>query len=259
MRSNKKIKRLIRESIKKEIEKENAWKNICEAYRNKKIKLIKQGYEGKKLQEQSAAAADAMVRALFGGSVSSILGFGGGEGATGSAKEIVLQEFLGAVVKKIGLEDQKGLGIFVTNALEALSKELTPDEIKSMLEDNNSSCYIAAEKTASIIIDSFLEGTSEAAFNKLIDTLLKDFESMRNNRILGGLYISIREKFSSVIKEIIEEIDMSAEELKSDAASYICELSLGDLIDDIPNAGNIIGDVLSQFNKTSLSDTEDNA
>ena len=240
-----KRKKNIQKILKKAAINEVAWMKFCKNANQKKELMIRQGYRGKKLNESFAGMIDGLVRAFFGSGITS-----GGDPTQSmeNFKEIAKQQFLQAVVKKLGFDEKSAMFSIVRNALERMIEQLGDEKVKKLLMDREGDCYDAAEPAAEIFIGALYEGMTEQGLEKIIDGMMSDFQGLKDNKIFGGVYIKIRESISSAVENILED----KIGLKENIVEVFCDTSLVEVIENnnpgaIPNVNELYQKLLQAF------------
>ena len=86
----------------------------------------------------------------------------------------------------------------------------------------------------------------EQLFTMIVSKVFEDFADAKNNILFGGLFITMREKFSDAIEGPLDSaIDQffDSGEFMEKAADMVCDISLVDMIKDINP--NFVSDVTS--------------
>jgi hypothetical protein len=223
MNNKRHLKKLIKESVEKEI----IWQKFCESAISKRNLLIRKGYAGKNLDESFAGIVNNLVTAFFGSGIMS----GGDLGqSAGNFKTIVKQQVLHYIVEKMGFSNKTALGSIVRNSLEEAFETLSDEEFKEMIKSESDRCIVISRKVSDVFINALRNGLTERGFDSVLSNFMGDFEGLKDSKMFGGVYISIREKLSKTVEMAINEILKDQPKLVEDMTDLLCDSDLVTII-----------------------------
>ena len=241
MRKKKNIRKILKQAAINEV----VWMKFCKNVHHKKKLMANQGYRGKRLDESFAGMIDGLVRSFFGSGITS---GGDPKQSMENFKEIAKQQFLQAIVKKLGFDEKSTMFSIVKNALERMTEQLGDEQVKKLLMDREGDCYEVADLAAEIFTGALYEGLTEKGLDTIVDAMLGDFKSFKDNRIFGGVYIKVRESISAAVEGIFED----QAKLKEQIVEIFCETSLAEVVEqnspgNIPDADQLYQKLLQAF------------
>ena len=229
MRKNKTHKKLIKEAVSREL----IWRKFQKSYYPKVIMLERKGYPKDLISE--ALYIDAIkgfIKALIGDQAASASGVDAGpDGLRLILKEQALQYLL----KKIGIDPDTAKGAMIRNGIEERLKTMTDEDFKALLKGGQA-CKPVALKIGDILGVAVKDGLKEQLFTKVVNSVFEDFSDAKNNILFGGLFITMREKFSDAMEAPLNDaIDQffDSGEFMEKAAEMVCDMSLVDMVKDV--------------------------
>ena len=242
MYKNKSQKALIKESVRREL----IWRSFQKKYYPKVIMLEQKGYPKDLISE--ALYIDAIkgfIKALLGTQTSAAAGVDEGPGGL---RLILKEQVLQYLLKKIGIDPNTAKGAIIRNGIQEALEVMGDEDFKALLKGGQA-CKSVALKIGDILSVAVKDGLKEQLFTMVVSQVFDDFADAKNNILFGGLFITMREKFSDAIEgplnNAINQFFDSGEFMEK-AAEMVCDISLVDMIKDInPSFVDNVTDFLS--------------
>ena len=238
-------KKLIRESIKRQM----IWHGFQKKYYNKVIMLERKGYPKDLISE--AVYVDATK-----GFIKAIMGTAEGDGTVEQFRLIVKEQVTEYHLKSIGVDPDSTKAAMLRNGLQEAMTTMTDEEFKQLLKGGEQ-CNVVAMKIGDILGVAVKDGLKEQLFTGVVNAVFEDFGNLKDNIVFGGLFISMREKFSTALEEPLDSaIDEFFEtgEFMEKCAELVCNISLVDMIKQInPNFIEDIKDYIASAPREYLN------
>lgn len=230
--------------------------------------LINKGYGRHSIDENFSKALFGSLMGAGGGTGADALGLGGSEGllggASGGIRTAIEQTAIEKIVSLMGLDPFVGFGLILKNAIEQSIKQLSGDEMKSLLSGEQGKCLPVSEKITSITLTSIEEAMKEGILNMLMEAIVGELgEDFKRNPLTKPIYQNMREKFSDAFGMMLQD-----PQLHSDISKTICDnlnietilsaageagmASVGNAMDaieglELDSIGSALGDTLKGF------------
>jgi len=205
-------------------------------------RLLSKGLSENRIDEDLARALFSNILKLAGGETANITGAAGSDsllgGVGGGIQTAIEQSAIEKVVELLGLDPYTGMGNVLKNGIEQAIKQISQEDLISLMSANKAECMPIAEKLASITLESVEESAKEQILGIAISAVVGDELSVtvKKNAFTKPIYQNIREKFSDALDNFLSD-----EETHKSLSTVICDninvrSILGDKAEDVKDA-----------------------
>ena len=233
-----KLQDLIKEEL-STYQQKNEWNSVIRPRLNEvRSKLLSKGYDRQKVDENFAKSLFGSFMGAGGGAGAEAIGLGGSEsllgGVSGGIRTAIEQTAIEKLVIMAGLDPYSGFGLVLKNAIEQSIKQLSGDEIKSLLSGESGRCQPVSQKLTSIALTSMEEAMKEGVLNIVMEAVLGEFgDDFKKNPLTKPVYQNMREKFSDSFGMMLQD-----QQLHSDISKMICDnLNVETILGAVGQAG----------------------
>jgi hypothetical protein len=237
----KNIRRLIRESVRREI----LWESFRQNTLKKILKMESLGYSKNQINENFVKMLKGLITSIMGTGAS---GATGGEGGIGSFKTIMKEKALQYMLNQVGIDPDSAAGSIIRNGIQEAFATLTDAEFKLLLAGGDK-CRPVSMKMGHIIGVALKDGLKEKLFTEIVNGIFEDMSGGKDNLLFGGIFIDMRERFSKALEEPLDSALSSvfdSDDMNQKIAEKICDINLVDIVKGInPNVKDSVSDYLS--------------
>lgn len=277
-KNNKKIKKLIRESVKNEL----AWKTVTSEFLPVIKEMKSEGFDNQNINEVMAPViVRSLLSALFGDSATSSFSFPLGSDVGSAAgvgiddeitdselksagdsvgvSDVLLVQVINYIMPKLGIDPSSAIGISLNSLLRSLATEISASDLKSIVDGGP--CQGSKKQAIGKIVDVFTKwfrtAVIEVSFEKVIEVFLEKLGTERGF-LMDGFLISARVKIAEdlgkkggIVSDAFGNI-VDSKEMKEIIVDYICEITQGGLVEMILALNPNAEDNLSKINLGAL-------
>lgn len=233
---------MLQDIIKEEIrshKQKNEWNLVIRPRLNEiRNDLLSKGYDKHSIDENFAKSLFGSLMGVGGGAGADVIGLGGSEsllgGAASGIRTAIEQTAIEKLVTMAGLDPFSGFGLVLKNAIEQSIKQLSPDEIKSLLSGESGKCQPVSQKLTSIALTSMEEAMKEGILNIVMEAVLGELgDDFKKNPLTKPIYQNMREKFSDSFGMMLQD-----PQLHLDISKMICDnLNIETILSAVGQAG----------------------